>query len=331
MFVVIGHVTVAPEMRIYIYSFHMPLFFYVSGYLFNQEKYPKLISFISSKTKSLLVPYAWFSAISIILIYFRVKYHYVSGIPNIKTILSQVFYLNGSVLWNVPLWFLVCLFVVSVEYYLLRKLIKNDYMLIVCLAIISVIGYLAPSYLPFKLPFGLDISLTAIVFYGTGNIIRKKGISIKKPSLKAVVFTLLFAGSIIAGLNTPERVDMYYLKYYNYFNFYIAAFLGIAAFTMLSQLITKAPILTYFGRNSLIILATQYIIFWLIDVCLLATLKTSFYSMTPSTPRGLLISLCEILLSIPLIFIINKYIPFILGRKPASQEKSLKKRGLSPL
>ena len=310
-----GHVNVVPEMRIYIYSFHMPLFFYISGYLFKEDKYPKLTGFVSAKAKSLLVPYFWFSVLSIILVYFRVIFHYVSKIPSIESLLSQFFYLNGSALWNVPLWFLVCLFVTSIEYYLLRKSIKNDYLLIGYLIAISVLGFQAASYLPFRLPFGIDISLSAVVFYGAGNIIRKRGISIKNAPLKVAIFVLLFAGSIFAGLQSPERVDMYYLKYGNYLNFYIAAFLGIGAYTMLSQFIPKAPILSYFGKNSLIILSTQYIIFWLMDAFLLLTLKTSFYSLPPSTPRGLLISLGEILLSIPLIFIINKYIPFILGRQ----------------
>ena len=39
----------------YIYQFHMPFFFLVSGYLYNKDDSPKV--FIWKKTKSLYVPF----------------------------------------------------------------------------------------------------------------------------------------------------------------------------------------------------------------------------------------------------------------------------------
>ena len=37
--VVFGHVTHILELREYIWNFHMPLFFFISGFLFNSSKY----------------------------------------------------------------------------------------------------------------------------------------------------------------------------------------------------------------------------------------------------------------------------------------------------
>lgn len=40
--VVLGHILIKGNIKIYIYSFHMPLFFIISGYLFN---YINIINF----------------------------------------------------------------------------------------------------------------------------------------------------------------------------------------------------------------------------------------------------------------------------------------------
>ena len=65
--VVVGHsnfsfakATTAMFIQKYIYSFHMPLFFFVSGYLFVKDKYSNFKRFLRVKTKTLMIPYFFF-------------------------------------------------------------------------------------------------------------------------------------------------------------------------------------------------------------------------------------------------------------------------------
>jgi fucose 4-O-acetylase-like acetyltransferase len=49
-----------------IYSFHMPLFFFVSGYL-TKYKDEKFIQFLKRQVKSLLIPYVFFNVVCFII------------------------------------------------------------------------------------------------------------------------------------------------------------------------------------------------------------------------------------------------------------------------
>ena len=67
--VVFAHVNYTPEVLVFIYSFHMPLFFLISGMLFDKNKYPDFISFFKRRIKTLFIPYVIYEVISIIWLY----------------------------------------------------------------------------------------------------------------------------------------------------------------------------------------------------------------------------------------------------------------------
>ncbi len=59
LYMLIGHIGFGPEMDIYLHAFHMPLFFFLSGYLFS---FPDDLNlYVQKKVKSLLVPYFSFA------------------------------------------------------------------------------------------------------------------------------------------------------------------------------------------------------------------------------------------------------------------------------
>ena len=61
--VIMGH-SICPDTLLYwLYTFHMPLFFFLSGLTFNFDKYYEFKSFAINKIKSLLIPYALLSLI----------------------------------------------------------------------------------------------------------------------------------------------------------------------------------------------------------------------------------------------------------------------------
>ena len=62
-FIVLGHQLPSGPLCGYLYSFHVPLFFFLSGLTFNTAKEPK--KFFREKAKRILIPYFIFSSISI--------------------------------------------------------------------------------------------------------------------------------------------------------------------------------------------------------------------------------------------------------------------------
>ena len=64
--VVFGHLfSYNGELSIIIFSFHMPLFFFISGYCFCPHKYNDFESFLVKKVKHLVIPYLIFSIVNI--------------------------------------------------------------------------------------------------------------------------------------------------------------------------------------------------------------------------------------------------------------------------
>lgn len=112
--VVLGHFLETDSLlKICIYSFHVPLFFVLSGYTQNENS--DFSEFLIRKIKTLLIPYFIYFILS--LPYYLITKTQVSLI----TLLKRFFMTNGRVIWNSPLWFLPILFVISIITYLLVK------------------------------------------------------------------------------------------------------------------------------------------------------------------------------------------------------------------
>lgn len=72
LFIVLGHVLKDGDFRRFIYSFHVPLFFFLSGLTYSTSK--SRYDYIKRKFKTLLLPYAVFSMISIAIYQLLAKY-----------------------------------------------------------------------------------------------------------------------------------------------------------------------------------------------------------------------------------------------------------------
>lgn len=66
LLIVYGHIIpgAIPFMTEYVSTFHIPLFFFVSGLLYNDVKYKdNFMSFIANRIKTLMCPFFYFSAV----------------------------------------------------------------------------------------------------------------------------------------------------------------------------------------------------------------------------------------------------------------------------
>ena len=136
---VLGHtysIQDKPFIFVWIYSFHMPLFFITSGILYRikksgEEKYSNLIQ---KKIKTLLIPYLIWNTIYQIFISILNSL----GEKNIWiTNLQRIIYFNGSAMWFLPVMFIASLiFLVT---------IKNKYLNIVLGIILGIVGINMPE------------------------------------------------------------------------------------------------------------------------------------------------------------------------------------------
>lgn len=59
--VVVGHTQLPTFMSNFIWSFHMPLFYIISGIILSQKKYTSFKLFLTRKIRTLIIPYIIFS------------------------------------------------------------------------------------------------------------------------------------------------------------------------------------------------------------------------------------------------------------------------------
>ena len=62
---VCGHTSIPANLSNWIWSFHMPLFFIVSGMLFYPNRYPSFSSFVTKRCRTLLLPWIVFTIVTV--------------------------------------------------------------------------------------------------------------------------------------------------------------------------------------------------------------------------------------------------------------------------
>lgn len=127
MIIVSGHLEFSLIPMFPPYSFHIALFFFISGYLFKEKYLNSVYEFIVRKAKSLLVPYylyiAFYLVVTLIIAKLTGKFW---GMPiNLKNYLITPF-LNGHQLdLACPLWFVAQLFITLIFFLFVFRKLKN--------------------------------------------------------------------------------------------------------------------------------------------------------------------------------------------------------------
>ncbi len=315
--VMLGHTEGCPKiLKVYIYSFHMPLFFFLAGYTMSIKNYT-LNEFVIKKVKSLIIPGISLGTISLI---YEIIFLKINRISIKSAILGLLFQMRGQGM--AIAWFLVCLFVCQVMLYIIIIKFKNQFKIIFGVSILSYIyTRIGKMYLPtVVLPYSLDIVGIAMLFVYYGYYCKDKDINIKNNRLLYMIgffgISLLtcFLNYYLFGFN----VDIYSDSFGSYLLFNISALSGINAFVMLFKKIRKARILKYIGYNSLIYYVLHTIYFETLDI---------ICDKLSITKNSVMISIAYIVITailiMPLVYFINKYFPYILGKERKNREEEI--------
>lgn len=313
--VVLAHIWLVQEGYNYINSFHVPLFFFLAGYLVDFDKYDDIKCFLTEKFNSILVPYFWFSIITY-LYWLLIERNFSGNKISPTYAFINIFLAQGGDKYlphNPALWFFTCLFMVTIIFYIIAR--KQSLINIVILLLVSgVIGYATTFYLPRFSPWSIDVVSTAIVFYGIGFIVKKSPIlPIKSNYLRVLIICgCIPAGFIISQLN--GRAILAENCYGNYFYFYIAAFLGIISSIMMAIILQKNNILLYLGRNAIIIFALHFPVKRLVMGLTCKSLHISLEQVKDSFVLSSIDTVITILILVPIIYIVRNYCYFMLGK-----------------
>lgn len=191
LLVIVGHVEeLPPPIKSIIYSFHMPIFFLLSGYFFKKES----LSVATKKMfRSLIIPYFVVGAIMRLC---QIGINILEGNPFDY---FDVFSLFG-VTWKLgkdfdivsvgAIWFLVVLFWSKIY---LQVVINSKYSLMILVLLANISIFLTMVF-GIILPFGIQQALVCSLFVFAGAICKKYGLFEKE--IPTIAFFLFFLTAI---------------------------------------------------------------------------------------------------------------------------------------
>lgn len=310
--VVLAHTALYKPAEGFIYTFHMPFFFFMSGYLFCYGKYPSYMAFVKRRFRQLIVPYVViniFAYLLWLLVLRNVGSDAGEGVGALSPLIAAVTVNAPKMVHDVPLWFLAALFMVGNLYYLLYRNVRYRVVVTMLLLLLAVLNN---AYNTMRLPFCIDISLVALLFYRFGNVMREKG----EIAFKWFLFVLSVV-STVAVFMMNGRVAMH-VNYYNNILLFVAG--GVAGCysmayicRLLQSLCGNLMLVQVIAKNTLPICAFHLIVFAFIKGIMLYLLGVSPEILVGTFFPNALFALLSMAICLLVAKTLNRFVPFVLG------------------
>ena len=311
--VVYGHNL--PIVDIYIDSFRIPLFFLIAGF-FHPKEASFTLKTIKKRSKQILIPYFLWSFL-LFIFWFFIGRKYGDSVNLDLSVTKNflgIFFAQGGheyMNWGITMWFLPSIFLSFIFFGMVRKLKKISNQILLLFFLIAT-GFLIPKMFNVNLFWSLDVSLVSLLFYSLGFYSRDFLFNNKRIKYESIYLFLLFIIYTICAINFSENVDMFRSKYGNIFFFIINATTGICFWILFFRKLNNIKILTFFGKNTIPVLALHIRALTFIKLCLLIFWSSKSFNFNEL--EKILLVFIQLALLYPIILIINKYAPILNGK-----------------
>lgn len=322
-------------MCVFIFSFHMPMFFIISGILIaiKNEDNRDFNGIAKKRFKGIMVPYYWFSFFYMLVVVKAL----IEGAIAPQTLYINLWYVLGGYGMNV-LWFLPAIFLGELLFFYLKGKCKSDKQFVVIVVISSAIAFVL-AYLLANAGNDTDVykrfrelatvilrPILACGFISVGyyshklsenvnilnSFLNKKLTIASRATYIATGLVLLSICFALKGINSG--IDFRSMVFRNVFFFMLCALSGSYGLIIMCKGLPRIGLLTYWGVGSLIFMATHNS-----ETVLYYAIQASMYANQYLTrARGyicyaIIVGIILIYTSL-MIFVIQRLFPFIIGR-----------------
>lgn len=250
LLVIYAHLGADP-LRTWMYGFHLPLFFFLSGYVFRADCDFKC--FFVKKCKSIVVPYF---CLGIPMLLFECLKAYIYGYLTLDwgISLGRAF-LEQKRMWT--LWFIACLFVLNLLFFWIVKICKKEWMIIVISVVFPLVGLYYYGHGGEPWYWNADACFMAMPFFGAGYLykLHVERVDAFVGKWKGVLFLGSAVINILAWTQSLDEngmgLEMFESNYGNPVFTYLAAFAGIVCVILISKGFVFEPI-RFIGENSML-------------------------------------------------------------------------------
>lgn len=278
LLMVIGHAGNIPNVKLWIYSFHMPLFFILTGYICSLSKRERfrgkngLTTILVRNAKAYLIPYCLLFSVNLVL---QLTLDFAKGIRGgiidnlVRYCLRGFLYSYDTDYPNCsPLWFLTCLFIAYILFWVLMQCGKyKPVVALMMIGILLLVLQIEKQLNTDELLWHIDVALIASVFMLIGFYlpIFQRWLDNKRTVIRICVLSALFiVGSVIGIFN--GRINMVKNEYQNIVFFFISAIsISVVIVEVCRLVIDKQfPLIknsvSFWGKNTLIFMGFNYFV-----------------------------------------------------------------------
>ncbi len=286
------------------------LFFIISGTFFRNESFSL---FFKKKVQTLLIPF---------LTFYLFSYLFRIGIYGIKNQSIQGFHWEtfldlftisntcSNLSINIPLWFLLCLFIMQWIFWILHRIIPNKYHTTGFLLLLIGLYIAYPYIIYWETPFMLNTTLENLPFFIFGNLF---GLSIAQYLENTPYrYIVAIASLTLFILLQILSIDWGILLFIQAISLYIGLLAFLSYFS--NQTTPISSIIRNIGKSTLLILG--------LHVLILSIIQTIIYTIWGKT---LLSGITCLLSTLTIIYFLtpffNHYLPWVVGKKRSTPHK----------
>jgi acyltransferase len=314
-----------------IYSFHMPLFFLLSGTIASDEKLSRGFGrFFKRIMASRLVPFLFFSLLMCAASLF------ISGWFPLGALADSAAYgraavktLQGFPAFCIPLWFMALLVMVELFHYGVSRVVRRPAFIAVTAAVLYLVGFYlnrAFFFVQKDILFWFFNEVPVVYcFYAAGVLLRKSGWLEKEHAQKKCALAALVCLIIVLltyDLNDGpfriiQAVVIVLSGHGHLFWFVFTAFVGSIFVLLLAGSAPNIPWMQYLGRNALSLFCLNGVFYhfinpdaakWFSSAFEMAHVSVFLYSAA--------MTVISFVLCLPVIHLLTTRLPQIMG-KPA--------------
>jgi len=320
LLVVIIHATGNQTVKEALLFVAVPIFIFISGYIFDASRYPKWRDFFLNRFERRITTYAAWSVIS----YAIVIAENCRSTQSVFAYLAKMFrtdfvvgFLTVDGTWlneisNFPLWFLPGLFAIENIFYAIARL-RSSFRIALFLACFLVGTQMLFFCTRWQLTGLADIVVTHLTTFGFGYLFKKVSEKRALPDNKiGLAFCVVFLSLFTVGAVNYQLV--YRAWWGTYYQFAVTV-LGVTAGYFVAKYSESISPLRYFGKNSLV-LFVLIVPLERFTCYLFSFINYSFFDRLYRLDREIFTILQVIgvfTLAVPCIVLITNKLPFLVG------------------
>lgn len=313
-----GHINFGGRFDYFIHAFHMPMFFWISGYLYGDKKENELNlrQFIIKRATSLLIPYLIFGVA-----------HYLLWLSLYEFSINPLLHLISYNTTGLPiaggLWFLTALFFTEILFFFINRYVKKAALKVMVITGLSLLGNVSVMLFAKDLPFALSASLVGLGLYYVGYLMKTNSEKTVLHKLLNLTWFEIFLGAdiVVISIFTNGYINMREGTYAIIPLFWINAILSILIGFNISKRIAaftesvKNRVVVFWknwvisvGKNSIVYLCMNQVVIMIVEKYI------SYISISTVVDQAVILVLVLFILTLCSEIITNTRLRFLIGK-----------------